>query len=79
MTWWVSADETIDDALLARGSRVIVDGVVTGDLIAGARAVVIRGTVHGNVISWSQSLDVEGEGRRLGVRGGPIPLPCKAR
>ena len=57
----VSADETIDDALFARGRRVIVDGVVTGDVVAGATSVVIRGTVRGSVISWSQSLDLEGE------------------
>lgn len=56
----ISADETIDDALLAYGSRVFVDGVVTGDLIVYATDVTIRGTVQGSVISWSRSLDLEG-------------------
>jgi hypothetical protein len=56
----ISADETVDDVLLARGWRVLVDGVVTGDLIVYATTVTIRGTVQGSVISWSQSLDLEG-------------------
>lgn len=57
----ISADETIDDVLVARGWRVLVDGVVTGDLIVYATTVTIRGTVGGSVISWSRSLDLEGE------------------
>ena len=56
----ILADEKIDDALLAYGSRVFVDGVVTGDLIVYATDVTIRGTVQGSVISWSRSLDLEG-------------------
>ena len=56
----ISADETIDDVLLASGSRVIIDGVVTGDLITYATTVTIRGTVQGSVVSWSRSLDLEG-------------------
>ena len=57
----VPADETIDDTLIARGQRVIVDGVVTGDVITGGQSVVIRGTVHGNVIAWAQSMDLHGD------------------
>jgi len=57
----VPADEMVDDTLVARGERVLVDGVVTGDLIAGGQSVVIRGTVHGNVIAWAQSVDLSGD------------------
>ena len=57
----VPADEMVDDTLVARGERVLVDGVVTGDLIAGGQSVVIRGTVHGNVIAWAQSVDLPGD------------------
>lgn len=57
----VPAGETIDDTLVARGQRVIVDGVVTGDIITGGQSVVIRGTVHGNVIAWAQSMDLHGD------------------
>lgn len=57
----VPAGEMVDDTLVARGERVLVDGVVTGDLIAGGQSVVIRGTVHGNVIAWAQSVDLPGD------------------
>ena len=57
----VPAGEMVDDTLVARGERVLVDGVVTGDLIAGGQSVVIRGTVHGNVIAWAQSVDLAGD------------------
>ena len=66
----VPAGETIDDTLVARGPRVIVDGVVTGDVIAGGQSVVIRGTVRGNVIAWAQSVDLHGDaGGSLFVSG----------
>ena len=57
----VPAGEMVDDTLVARGERVLVDGVVTGDLIAGGQSVVIRGTVRGNVIAWAQSVDLAGD------------------
>ena len=57
----VPTDEMVDDTLVARGERVLVDGVVTGDLIAGGQSVVIRGTVHGNVIVWAQAVDLPGD------------------
>lgn len=57
----VAADEVLDDTLVARGERVLVDGIVTGDLIAGGQSVVVRGTVRGNVIAWAQSVDLLGD------------------
>lgn len=61
----VSANETVDDSLLATGGSVRVEGVVNGDLLAFSRTVEIRGTVKGDVISFARSIMVSGnvEGR----------------
>jgi len=61
----VTANETVDDTLVATGASVRVEGVVNGDLLAFSRTLEIRGTVKGDVISFARSIMVSGavEGR----------------
>jgi len=61
----VAANETVDDTLLAGGTRVLVDGVVNGDLLAAGRTVEVRGTVKGDLVSFAKRTVVSGivEGR----------------
>ena len=61
----VSANETVDDSLLAAGNNVRIEGVVNGDLLAFGRTVEIRGTVKGDLLSFAKRTVVSGtvEGR----------------
>jgi Putative zinc-finger len=56
----VTANETVDDTLLAAGNTVRVEGVVNGDLLAFGRTVEVRGTVKGDLISCAQRTEVSG-------------------
>lgn len=56
----VSADETVNDTLIAVGDTVEVNGNVAGDLIAFGRRVVIRGNVAGLVFTGAQSVTLDG-------------------
>src|SRR5580700_4397854 len=56
----VTANETVDDTLLAAGNTVRVEGVVNGDLLAFGRTVEVRGTVKGDLISFAQRTEVSG-------------------
>ncbi len=56
----VTANETVDDTLLATGNIVLVEGVVNGDLLAFGRSVEVRGTVKGDLVSFARSTVVSG-------------------
>lgn len=56
----ISADQTVDDTLVALGDTVQIDGIVTGDLIALGRRVRVRGTVMGNLITLARDVEVDG-------------------
>jgi hypothetical protein len=56
----VTADETINDTLLAIGETVSIDGNINGDLVAFGREVTVRGNVTGNVVTGAQSVTIEG-------------------
>jgi anti-sigma factor RsiW len=56
----VTADETVDDTLLALGQTVLIDGTVNGDLLAFGREVTVRGNVTGNLITGAQTVTIEG-------------------
>ncbi|HUI82868.1 MAG TPA: zf-HC2 domain-containing protein, partial [Candidatus Binatia bacterium] len=45
----VTANETVNDTLLAAGNIVRVDGVVNGDLLAFGQSVEVRGTIKGDL------------------------------
>jgi cytoskeletal protein CcmA (bactofilin family) len=61
----VTANETVDDTLLAAGNTVRVEGVVNGDLLAFGRMVEVRGSVKGDLVSFAKRTVVSGtvEGR----------------
>jgi hypothetical protein len=61
----VSANETVDDTLVAAGNAVRIEGVVNGDLLAFGRSVEVRGTVKGDMVSFAKRTVVSGtvEGR----------------
>ena len=61
----VSANETVDDTLLAAGNTVRVEGMVNGDLLAFGRIVEVRGSVKGDLVSFAKRTLVTGtvEGR----------------
>jgi len=61
----VTANETVDDTLLATGNNVRVEGVVNGDLLVFGRTLEVRGTVKGDVVSFAKRTVVSGtvEGR----------------
>ncbi len=61
----VTANETVDDTLLAAGNTVRVEGVVNGDLLAFGRILEVRGTVKGDLVSFAKRTVVSGtvEGR----------------
>ena len=56
----VTANETVDDTLVAAANMVRVDGVVNGDLLTFGRTVEVRGTVKGDLISFAQRTEVSG-------------------
>jgi hypothetical protein len=56
----VSANETVDDTLVAAGHIVRIDGVVNGDLVAVGENVEVHGTVKGDLISFARSTAVSG-------------------
>jgi hypothetical protein len=56
----VSANETVDDTLLATGNVVRVEGVVNGDLLAFGESVDVRGTVKGDLVSFAKRTQVSG-------------------
>ena len=61
----VTANETVDDTLLASGNIVRVEGVVNGDLLVFGGSVEVRGTVKGDLVSFAKRTLVSGtvEGR----------------
>jgi cytoskeletal protein CcmA (bactofilin family) len=61
----VTANETLDDTLLAAGNTVRVEGVVNGDLLAFGRILEVRGSVKGDLVSFAKRTVVSGtvEGR----------------
>ena len=56
----VTANETIDDTLLASGNIVRVEGVVNGDVLAFGGSVEVRGTVKGDLVSFAKRTVVSG-------------------
>jgi len=56
----VTANEVVDDTLVATANMVRVDGVVNGDLLTFGRTVEVRGTVKGDLISFAQRTEVSG-------------------
>ena len=56
----VSANETVDDTLLASGNTVRVEGVINGDLLAFGESVEVRGTVKGDLVSFAKRIVVSG-------------------
>jgi hypothetical protein len=56
----VTADETVNDTLLALGQTVSIDGTVNGDLLAFGREVTVRGNVTGNLITGAETVTIEG-------------------
>jgi Putative zinc-finger len=56
----VTANETVDDTLLATGNTVRVEGVVNGDLLAFGRTVEVRGTIKGDLVSFAKRIVVSG-------------------
>ncbi|MGB8887240.1 MAG: zf-HC2 domain-containing protein [Candidatus Korobacteraceae bacterium] len=56
----VSANETVNDTLLASGNIVRVEGVVNGDLLAFGGTVEVRGTVKGDLVSFAKRTVVSG-------------------
>ena len=61
----VTANETVDDTLMAAGNTVRIEGVINGDLLAVGRSVEVRGTVKGDLVSFAKRTVVSGtvEGR----------------
>lgn len=61
----VTANETVDDTLVATGNTVIVEGVINGDLLVLAQNLEVRGNVKGDVVSLAKRAVVSGtvEGR----------------
>ncbi|MGD8833034.1 MAG: zf-HC2 domain-containing protein, partial [Pseudomonadales bacterium] len=57
----IPATETIDDTLVIRADRVLVEGTVTGDLIVAAEDVTVRGSVGGTLIAIGERLNLESE------------------
>ncbi len=57
----ISADETIDDTLIAAAETVVIDGDVSGDVFAFAEDVRVRGHIGGLLVVGSQSVDVEAD------------------
>ncbi len=56
----ITANDVVNDTLVAFGESVIVDGTINGDLVTFSKRVVVNGTVKGNVISCGQSVEVVG-------------------
>jgi anti-sigma factor RsiW len=54
------AGETHDGTLVATGSSVDIDGVVTGDLFAFSKRLTVRGEVRGNVIAIARNIELPG-------------------
>src|SRR5215472_16357402 len=61
----VSANEIVDDTLVATGNTVVVEGAVNGDLLVFAQTLEVRGNVKGDVVSLAKRTVVSGtvEGR----------------
>src|SRR6516162_1112666 len=61
----VSANEIVDDTLVATGNTVVVEGVINGDLLVFAQTLEVRGNVKGDVVSLAKRSVVSGtvEGR----------------
>jgi hypothetical protein len=61
----VSANEIVDDTLVATGNTVVVEGVINGDLLVFAQTLEVRGNVKGDVVSLAKRSMVSGtvEGR----------------
>ncbi len=56
----VTANETVDDTLVAAGNTVRVEGVINGDLLAFAQTLEVRGTVKGDLVSFAKRTVVSG-------------------
>jgi cytoskeletal protein CcmA (bactofilin family) len=61
----VTANETVDDSLMASGNTVRVEGVVNGDLLVFGRTLEVSGNVKGDLVSFAKRTVVSGtvEGR----------------
>ena len=57
----VTADEVIDDTLVAGGETIIVAGRITGDLLVAAQRIEIDGTVEGNLVAFAETVTVRGK------------------
>jgi cytoskeletal protein CcmA (bactofilin family) len=57
----VPAAETIDDTLIVRADRILIEGTVTGDLIAAGEEVTVRGPVGGSLLAMTKKLTIEGD------------------
>lgn len=58
---YISADQTIEDDLIATGSRIIIEGHVKGDVIAAGQDLTIKGMVEGDVIAAGMYVNIEGQ------------------
>lgn len=57
----IPATETIDDSLIVRADRILIEGAVTGDLIAAGQEVTVRGPVGGSLLVMTKKLTIEGD------------------
>ncbi len=57
----ITADEVIDDTLIAAAEDIMIDGTVTGDLIVVGESISIRGRVDGLVMAFGETVQLEGE------------------
>ena len=57
----ITADEVIDDTLLAAAELVIVKGNVNGDVVIAGRRLEVDGNVSGNVFAFAESVTVRGQ------------------
>jgi len=56
----IKADETLDDTLVVRAQKVIVDGTITGNLIAFGKNIEVNGTVKGDVFAFASGVNIRG-------------------
>ncbi|XOV88915.1 MAG: zf-HC2 domain-containing protein [Pseudomonadota bacterium] len=56
----VSADQTIDDSLVAFGNTITIDGKVTGNVIAVGERVIVTGEIGGTLMTAAESVTVTG-------------------
>ncbi|MEQ8691925.1 MAG: hypothetical protein RIC89_13960 [Pseudomonadales bacterium] len=66
----VSADESIDDTLIATAETVLIHGNISGDVIAAGRKVEVTGSIAGNLFAFGDSVVVRGDVGGLMVGSG---------